>query len=47
MGRNTVAIITTAPLQYLLLTVKVVALEQVSFSDIEILNAVCQHIDSQ
>ena len=33
MGRNTVAVIMAAPLQYLLITVKVVALEKVSFSD--------------
>ena len=33
MRRNTVAISMTAPLQYLLITVMVVALEQVSFSD--------------
>ena len=36
MGRNTVAIRITAPLQYLLITVKVVALEEVSFSDTQI-----------
>ena len=33
MGRNTVAIWMTAPLQDLLITVKVVSLEKVSFSD--------------
>ena len=33
MGQNTVAIWMEAPLQYLLITVKVVALEKVSFSD--------------
>ena len=33
MGRNTVVIRIAAPLEYLLITVKVVALEKVSFSD--------------
>ena len=33
MGRNIVEIWVAAPLQYLLITVKVVALEKVSFSD--------------
>ena len=33
MGENTVAISMAAPLQYLLITLKVVALEKVSFSD--------------
>ena len=33
MGQNTVVIRMVAPLQYLLITVKVVALEEVSFSD--------------
>ena len=33
MGRDTVAIQIAALLQYLLITVKVVALEKVSFSD--------------
>ena len=33
MGRNTVAIGMAATLQYLLITVNVVALEKVSFSD--------------
>ena len=33
MGQNTVVICMAAPLQYLLMTVKVVALEKVSFSD--------------
>ena len=35
MCRNTVAIWMTARLQYLLITVKVVAFEKVSFSDIQ------------
>ena len=33
MCRNTVGILMTPPLQYLLITVKVVALEKVSFID--------------
>ena len=33
MGRNTIAIWMTGPLQYLVITVKVVAMEEVSFSD--------------
>ena len=33
MGRHTLAISMAAPLQYLLITVKVVALEKISFSD--------------
>ena len=33
MGQYAVAIVMAAPLQYLLITVKVVALEKVSFSD--------------
>ena len=33
MGRNTVAISITARLHYLLITVKLIALEKVSFSD--------------
>ena len=41
MGRNTVTIIMAAPLQYLLITVKVVALEKVSFSDTQNSKAVC------
>ena len=41
MGRKTVAIIMAAPLQYLLITVKVVALEKVSFSDTQNPKAVC------
>ena len=35
MGRNTVAIRTATSLQYLIITVKVDALEKVSFSDTE------------
>ena len=41
MGRNTVAIRTTAPLQYLLLTVKVITLENFAISDIEDPKTVC------
>ena len=33
MGQETVAVVMAAPLQYLLITVKVVALQKVSFSD--------------
>ena len=33
MGRNTVALSMAEPLQYLLITVKAVSLEKVSFSD--------------
>ena len=47
MGRNTVAISMAEPLQYLLITVKVVSLEKVSFSDTENPNPVFQHIDIQ
>ena len=41
MGRNTVAIRIAAPLQYLLITAKVVTLEKVSFSDTQNPKAVC------
>ena len=41
MGRNTVAILMTGPLQYLLITVKVVALEEVSFSGTQNAKTVC------
>ena len=41
MGENTVPILMAAPLQYLLITVKVVALEKVSFSDIQNPKTVC------
>ena len=41
MYRNTVAIRMAAPLQYLLITVKVVALEKVSFSDTQNPKTVC------
>ena len=44
MGRNTVNIRTTAPLPYLLITVKVIALEKVSLSDIQNSKTVCLHI---
>ena len=46
MGRSTLAIRMTAPLQYLSITVKVVAFEKVSYSDGQNPKAVCQHIDS-
>ena len=41
MGRNTVAITMAAPLQYLLITVQVLALEEVSFSDKQNPKTVC------
>ena len=41
MGENTVATLMAALLQYLLITVKVVALEKVSFSDTDIPKTVC------
>ena len=41
MGRNTVAISMAGHLQYLLITVKVVALGKVSFSDTKYPEAVC------
>ena len=41
MGRNTVAILIAAPLQYLFMSVKVVALEKVSLSDTQNPKAVC------
>ena len=47
MGGNTVAIWMTAPLQYSLITVKVVALEKVSFSNTENPKSVFSHIDSR
>ena len=36
-----------APLKYLLITLKVVALEKVSFSNTQIPKTICQHIDSR
>ena len=47
MGPNTVALLMAEHLQYLLITVKVVALEKVSFSDTQNPKAVCWHIGSQ
>ena len=41
MSRETVAISMTEPLQYLLITVKVVALEKVCVSDTQNPKAVC------
>ena len=41
MGENTVAIRMATSLQYLLITVKVVALEKVSFSDTQNPKTVC------
>ena len=47
MGRNTVALWMAEPLEYLLITVNVLALEKVSFSDQQNPTAVFWHIDSQ
>ena len=47
MGRSTVALWLAQPLQYLLITGKVVALEKVSFRDKQNPKAICQLIDSQ
>ena len=47
MGQHTVAIWMAEPLQYLLLTVKVVALQKVSFSDRQNPKTACLHIESQ
>ena len=47
MCQNTVAIWMAAPLQYLLITLKVVALEKVSFSDTQYPKTFSEHIDSQ
>ena len=41
MGQHTFAIGMAAPLQYLLITVKIVPFEKVSFSDTQNLKAVC------
>ena len=41
MAQNTVSIWMGAPLQYLLITVKVVPLEEVSFSDTQNPKTVC------
>ena len=40
MGPNTVTLWMTAPLPYLLITVKVIVLEKVSFSALQILKTV-------
>ena len=47
MGWNTVAIWMGEPLQYLLITVKVVSMEKDSFSDKQNPKSVSEHIDSQ
>ena len=47
MGPNTVAIWTAQPLQYLLIALKVVALQKVSFSNTQNTKVVRQDIDSQ
>ena len=41
MGQHTVAILMAAPLQYLLITMKLVPLENFSLSDIENPKSVC------
>ena len=46
-GQHTVAIWIAAPSQYLLITVKLIALEKVSFSDTQNPKAICKHIDSR
>ena len=46
MGWNTIAICATGPLQYLAITVKVVAMEKVSFSDKQIPKVFYLDIDS-
>ena len=47
IGPKTVAISMAEPLQYLLMTVKVVALQKVSFSDRQNPKTACLHIESQ
>ena len=47
MGRNNVAILITACLHYLLITVKLNALERVFFSAAQNPKALCYHIGSQ
>ena len=47
MGRDTVGICMAAPLKYLLITLKVVALDKVSFSDTQNPKPVCYHIHSR
>ena len=47
MGQHNFAILMVAPLQYLLITDEVLALEKVSFSDRQNPKTVCLHIDSQ
>ena len=47
MRRNIVEILIAAPLQYLLISVKVVAMEKISFSDTQNPKAVSYHIDNR
>ena len=47
MGRNTVAIGIAARLHYLLITVKLIPLERVFFSDTQNPKILCYDIDSQ
>ena len=44
-GANIIAFWTTPPLPYLLVTVKVIELEKISFSAMQNLKTVFQHID--
>ena len=46
MSQNTVPIWMVASLQYLLITVKVVAMGKVTFSETQNSKAVCWHMDS-
>ena len=41
MDQNTAEILTTAPLPYLLITLKAIKLEKVSFSDMQNVRTVC------
>ena len=45
MGQNTVATFTTTHLQELLITVQVITIEKVPFSDIQHPKTVCYQID--
>ena len=43
---NTLGVWKAAPFQYLIITVKVIALTEVSFSDTQYPTTVCEHTDS-
>ena len=47
IGRNNVPVLMTAPLQNISMTLKVVALQKVSFSDTQNPKTVCSNIDCQ